>query len=716
MAGSGLYRLDGGGASLVIDARGTGIPRACHWGARLPDGIDLAALADADVRPVPKNALDEDVPPSLMPESGLGAFGRPALSGARADGGVWATAFQRDTVDETDDGLTIVLEEPHAALRLVLTLTLDPATGVLTRRASLSNLGDTPYHLGWCAAGAFGVPADAGEAVVFDGQWSREFQERRLSLGQGVYLRENRRGRTSHDAFPGIIIGRPGFGEGAGDVWGFHLGWSGNHALSVETSVDGNRQVQLGELLKPGEVILAPGATYESPTAYAAYSGDGLTGLMGAFQGFVRGRMLTWPGGAMGPRPVHLNTWEAVYFDHDLDRLKALADRAAALGVERYVLDDGWFGARNDDTTSLGDWTPDPRKYPNGLTPLIDHVRGLGMEFGLWVEPEMISPDSELYRAHPEWALNLDPLPRRTGRNQLVLNLARPEAAEHIFRTLDGLLRDHAIGYLKWDMNRDLAPAGSDGVAAYRKQTLALYALLERLRAAHPDVEIESCASGGARVDYGILPHVHRYWPSDCNDPLERVSIQNGFLRFFPPEVMGAHVGPSPVHTTGRRATLAFRAAVALFGHFGLELDVTELDDDEAEELASWIARYKHFRPLLHGHPLLRIGHDDGTGRTGLGVVGPGAEEALFGIYQVSASPFRIPPPLRLPRLDAGRRYRVRLEAPAPEGARMNTPALEAMAGDGLVLPGAAMTVVGLQLPTLWPESALILHVTAEPG
>ena len=342
------------------------------------------------------------------------------------------------------------------------------------------------------------------------------------------------------------------------------------------------------------------------------------------------------------------------------------------------------------------------------------------MEFGLWVEPEMIGPNSDLYRAHPDWALNLDPLPRRTGRNQLVLNLARREVAEHVFQMLDDLLRNHAIAYLKWDMNRDLAPAGSDGVAAYRKQTLALYALLERLRHAHPDVEIESCASGGARVDYGILPCVHRYWPSDCNDPLERVSIQNGFLRFFPPEMMGAHVGASPAHTTGRRATLAFRAAVALFGHFGLELDATRLADEESAELASWIDLHKRFRALIHKSPLLRIDDRGETGRTGLGVVDDPAETALYGVYQISASPFRIPPPLRLPGLDPARSYRVSLAAPAPDGARLTTPALLAMAGDGLVLPGAAMTTIGLQLPALQPESALVLQIRSkddqEPG
>jgi len=715
LGASGLYRLDSAGSSLVIDARGTGMPRACHWGARLPDGIDLAALADAQARPVPKNALDEDTPPSLLPESGLGAFNRPALSGARSDGGGWATAFQLDNVELDGDGLTITLSEPNAALSLVLGVALDPSSGVVTRSARLSNTGTIPYHLDWCAAGALQLPADAGEGLVFDGQWSREFHERRVTFGQGVFLRENRRGRTSHDAFPGLIVGRPGFHQETGEVWGFHLGWSGNHAISLETSVDGTRQVQLGELLKPGEVILQPGETYDSPTAYAAHSAQGLDGMAAAFHGFVRTRMLNWPGGSMRPRPVHLNTWEAVYFDHEMDRLTALADRAAALGVERFVLDDGWFGARDDDTTSLGDWVTDRRKYPDGLTPLIDHVRGLGMEFGLWVEPEMISPDSDLYRAHPEWALNLDPYPRRTGRHQLVLNLTRPDAAEHIYQVLDGLLRDHAIDYLKWDMNRDLAAAGSDGVAAYRRQTLALYALLDRLRAAHPSVEIESCASGGARVDFGILPYVHRYWPSDCNDPLERVSIQNGFLRFFPPEVMGAHVGPSPVHTTGRRATLAFRAAVALFGHFGMEMDITQLDDQDAGELASWIARHKRFRTLLHGNPVLRIEEDRaGTGRSGLGVVDAAAEEALYGVYQTTTGPFRIPPPLRLPGLDAGRDYRLRLDAPPPDGARLTTPALKDLAGDGLVLPGAVLATIGVQLPALWPESALILHLRAE--
>ncbi|NNG03484.1 MAG: alpha-galactosidase [Inquilinus sp.] len=713
MAEPRLIRLDGDGTSLLIDTRGPGVPLVRHWGPALPAGIDLAALADIQARPVPNNALDEDVPPSLVPEIGFGAFGQPGLAGSRADGTAWATAFRLIDTECADGRATVRLEDAAAGLTLALMLEVDADTGVLASHAALTNTGDGPYRLDWCAAAVLPLPAECGEGLVFDGQWNREFHERRLDFGQGVVLRDNRRGRTSHDAFPGLIAGRPGFGEETGTVYGFHLGWSGNHRLLVETTVDGARAVQLGELPMPGEVILAPGESYRTPTAYAAFAETGLNALSDRFHRFVRGRLLRWPSGAMRPRPVHLNTWEAVYFDHRLEQLTALADRAAALGVERFVLDDGWFGLRDDDTTSLGDWTPDPRKYADGLDPLIGHVRELGMDFGLWVEPEMVNPDSALYRAHPDWALALDRHPRPTGRNQLVLDLCRTDVSNFLFDALDRLLRAHAIAYLKWDMNRDLAPAGSAGRAAYRRQTLALYALLDRLRAAHPTVEIESCASGGARVDFGILPHVQRFWPSDSNDPVERATIQRGFARFLPLETMGAHVGPSPGHTTGRRTSLDFRAAVALFGHFGLEMDVTRLDEDEATALAEWIERYKRLRPLLHGGRMVRADDPPEAARMTLGTVDAAGDEGLFAVLQMASSPYRIPPRLRLPGLDPGRDYRLRLAAPAPAGARLRTPALEALAADGLVLPGAALTSSGIQGPQLWPATALLLRAEA---
>ena len=276
-----------------------------------------------------------------------------------------------------------------------------------------------------------------------------------------------------------------------------------------------------------------------------------------------------------------LNTWEAVYFDHRLDRLTALADTAAELGVERFVLDDGWFRHRRDDTAGLGDWYVDEDVWPHGLHPLIDHVRGRGMEFGLWVEPEMVNPDSDLARAHPDWVL-----PGPPWRHQQALDITIPEAYAYILERLDALLSEYDIAFLKWDHNRDL-------VTPTHEQTLATYRLLDELRARHPGVEIESCSSGGARVDLGILARTDRVWASDTNDALERQNIQRWTQLLLPPELVGSHVGPPRAHTTGRTHDLSFRAATALFGHFGIEWDIASASDEERTELAEWIARYK---------------------------------------------------------------------------------------------------------------------------
>ena len=268
----------------------------------------------------------------------------------------------------------------------------------------------------------------------------------------------------------------------------------------------------------------------------------------------------------MRPRPVVLNTWEAVYFDHRLDRLTALADTAAELGVERFVLDDGWFRHRRDDTAGLGDWYVDEDVWPDGLHPLVNHVRGLGMEFGLWVEPEMVNPDSDLARAHPEWVREAPP-----WRNQQVLDIAQPDAYAYLLERLDALVSEYAIDFLKWDHNRDL-------VGGAHAQTLAAYRLLDELRERHPALEIESCSSGGSRVDLGILARTDRVWASDTNDALERQAIQRWTQLLLPPELVGSHVGPPRAHTTGRTHDLSFRVATALFGHFGIEWDINARD------------------------------------------------------------------------------------------------------------------------------------------
>jgi alpha-galactosidase len=407
-----------------------------------------------------------------------------------------------------------------------------------------------------------------------------------------------------------------------------------------------------------------------------------------------------------------LNTWEAVYFDHRLDRLAELADTAARLGVERFVLDDGWFGARRDDTAGLGDWHVSPEVWPEGLGPLVEHVRGLGMEFGLWVEPEMVNPDSDLFRSHPDWVMHAGGRLPPPWRNEQVLDLANPEAYEHIRDRLDALISEYGIDYLKWDHNRDLVDAGHDGRPGIHEQTLATYRLLDELRARHPGLEIESCSSGGARVDLGILARTDRVWASDTNDALERQAIQRWTQLLLPPELVGTHVGPPRAHTTERTHDLSFRVATALFGHFGIEWDFTTASPEEQAALGEAITFYKRMRGLLHTGEVVRADHHDPAALLH-GVVAPDRGEALFAYVQLTTSIAEVPGSARLPGLDADRVYRV---SPVPLAGG---PALQQAAppawyeAGGVALGGRVLAVAGLEMPVLQPEHALLLHLTA---
>jgi len=708
-----FIRLDGARSSYVIDISVEGLPLCRYWGRRLPEDLDLTVLPLVLDRPLAKAGLDRDVALKLLPEFGFGWFGTPGLMGCR-NRRDWATVFKIVEVESITGGVILHGCDIVARLELSLEITLDAGTDVLLRRTRLRNIGSEPYQLNWCAAGAFGLPARCVEILNFEGQWSQEFQERRRTLGVGVWSRENRRGRTSHDTFPQLFVGTEGFCVESGEIYGFHLGWSGNHRLIVESLNEGLRAVQLGEWLAPGEVVLEPEESYVSPPVYGCYSSQGQNELSHSFHRFVRRRLLQWPQGVMQPRPVHLNTWEALYFDHDQASIKELARIGAELGVERFVLDDGWFKGRNHDRAGLGDWVADPGKYPRGLTPLVDHVKSLGMQFGLWIEPEMVNPDSDLYRAHPHWVLQLRDRPLVTGRHQLVLDLSNPEVLDYLLAAIGKLLRAHPIAYLKWDMNRDLATAGSSqryGAPVYRRQTLALYGLLDRLRKAYPGVEIESCASGAARADFGILAYTHRIWTSDNNDALDRQAIQRGFSRFFPPELMGAHIGPAPAHISGRRHTLGFRAATAIFGHLGLELDVRSLSDAERAEIKIWIELYKQFRTLLHGGRAYQLDTRPLSSRSGHGVVAADRSQALFALAQLRSSRLRVPPPICLPGLDPQGVYRLSLAGPLPSQVSFDTPGLAALKAGKLAAPGAVLADVGLQTPILPPETVLLLHL-----
>ena len=680
-------------ASLVLECCDRGPPLWRHLGARVAPGA-LAPLADA--RTAASFSLDADVPLSAAPPAGLGWFG-PAALHLRRDGHGCSAVFGAAQVEQSDTAIAIRLTDPLQGVLLEQRIGLAPG-GAFQFDVSVRNTGVAPLTLDWVASAQVPLPATSAALIAWRGRHNAELDECSEPLPAHSWQRETRRGISGHGGPPGVVVLDQGAGASSGLVHALQLAWSGDSRITVERDDEGYWTLSAGAVLQPGEVVLAPGESYAAPQAVLAVSGSGRNGASAQHHAAVRA-MLNWADDKMRPRPVHLNSWEACYFDHDETRIGALAEAAAAIGIERFVLDDGWFKGRNNDTAGLGDWTCDPVKYPNGLRPLADKVCALGMEFGLWVEPEMVNPDSDLYRAHPDWALTLDGRAQPTARHQLVLDMRRADVRAYLFGALDTLLREVPIAYLKWDQNRDLAPAG--GAAQVR----GTYELIARLRAAHPALEIEGCAGGGGRSDAGLAAYVHRFWTSDNIDAVSRTGMQRGFLAFLPPELMGAHVGASPAHATGRMQALGFRAAVALPGHFGVELDPRQLGERDRAELADWIGFYKHWRDLLHGGQTWL-----GEGADGLiwQAAGNADEFVLFALR--CAPPLdRRPQPLRLPQL--ADKASVELEllriGGGSRGYHAHRPALW---DSKQRFTGSWLAQAGLPLPPLKAESVAIFH------
>ena len=672
-----LY-LRGGDAALLIDTQpgGEALPRVVHFGADLGSAPDFDALANAAPRVMWGARLDVPCPPCVLPGLESGYFGCVAVS----------TSVQQQWTFVDAVGSTLRFRASGATIEIDYQMSRH---GVLAMRVRSKGGGPT-------SSLALPLPARMSEVLSFGGDWAREFAPQRQVLQSGMLVFESRRGRPGHDRFPGLFVGEPGFGDTHGDVYGLTLGWSGNHRLSVERLREGEVVVQAGELHADED---GAAAGYESPWAYATFSPNGLNGVMQAQHAFLRERVVPARAAAK-PRPVHYNTWEAIYFDHEEATLRTLADRAAVVGAERFVLDDGWFKGRVNDRAGLGDWTVDTVKFPDGLAPLITHVRGLGMEFGLWVEPEMVNPDSDLARAHPDWL-------RREGdqlllqRHQAVLDLGNVDVCAHLYETLHALLAAHEISYLKWDMNRDLTGAGHGGYVR------ALYGLIDRLRAAHPGVEIEACASGGGRCDWGMLERTERVWVSDTNDALDRFDIQRNANLFLPPEVSGVHVGPAACHITGRRLSLDLRAHVALFGHMGLELDLRALNDGETERLSRHIANYKRFRGLIHSGLYWRMRFDD-PDHSGVCVTSGDKSEALALVLRRGSAELGRGAVLHLPELTDAGLYRCEAIGPVSPSVER---ALPASLRDGqLLLSGQVLSAKGLELFLPRPETSLLVH------
>ncbi|AEV87605.1 alpha-galactosidase [Actinoplanes sp. SE50] len=673
--------LRAAGVSFVLNARGA----VLYWGAdlgELPDGF-----AASRIPAIPPSSIDVPLQLSLLPSIEDGWTGRPAFPGHRTR----ITAVQHG-----QNTITVRAEQAGKGLELTTECELTPE-GVLRLRHRVDNHGLAVVDLAALNV-LLPIPPEATELIDFSGLWAHERRPQRAPLRDGVWSRESRHGRPGHDDAFLLMAATPGAGFRTGRVWAVHLAWSGDKQIWAERSPLGQSVLGAGELLSPGEIRLAPGDSYTTPWLIAVYSENGFDGLSDRLHPWIRASRRT-----AKPRPVVLNTWEAVYFDQSLDRLTALVDAAAESGVERFVLDDGWFTGRRDDRRALGDWHVDPVIWPDGLHPLIARVEAAGMDFGLWVEPEMVSPDSVLARAHPEWILG--PPDALTWRFQRVLDLAVPAAYAHVLGRLTDLLTEYPIAFLKWDHNRDLLEPG----AAHR-QTTALYRLLAELRAAFPELEIESCASGGARIDLGILPHVDRFWTSDTNDPLDRQLIQRWTSVLIPPEMLGGHLGDGVAHVTGRTSALGLRMATALFGHAGIEWDLSRAAPADRALIAAWTAEYKRLRGLLHTGVVVRADHPDPAVLLH-GVVAPDRSAAVFALVTLGNPVAALPPPIRFPGLDPDRSYTVR---PLGHPPRMVQDAPPPWLAEGAVtLTGRVLAEAGLPAPLLVPEQAALFTLTA---
>ncbi len=687
-----IWCLQDARQSLVLACHDGHLPSVIYWGPRLPDGEDLSAIAAAGEIDVTGGMLDRIPALSICPEAVQSFPGQPGLVLRDATGRPLLPRFRFIDTEAAQNSLVVICHDAALGLDYRARFAIDPETGLIEASAEIESAA--PVWLDWLAAPVFPAPQLSAEMIDFAGRWCDEFQMIHSPWSPGIRARESRTGRTGHEHFPGLIVPCRGATNTQGQVYGFHYGWSGGHRMIAEELPDGRRQIQFGNAAgTEGEV----GHRFETAPLYACFSDAGINGCATAFQRHLRQRIVSFPDPARD-RPVHYNCWEAVYFNHRLPELKEIATRAAALGAERFVLDDGWFGTRDDDTTSLGDWVVDARKYPDGLGPLIDHIHHLGMTFGIWFEPEMTNLDSDTCRSHPDWVLGAaDQIP---GRHQMVLNMALAEVRDYLFDRIAAVLSGHEVDYIKWDHNRVLPTPDA-------AQTRGTYALIDRLRAAFPKVEIESCASGGGRIDFGILKRTHRVWLSDSNDARERLKIQHNAAIFLPLVVTGSHVGPRQSHTSGRVLDIRFRAWVAAQRHMGFEMDPRELSEEETHVLTEVTAWWKRNRSWMSRADILRLDSADPAVIAEQQLAEGGDRFVVFA-GKAAASQQVSPRPLRLTCLQPDATYRIEL-VNRTDAVRLSRGAQAVKLGP-LELSGQYLMNHGINLPWSFPDRMWVLE------
>lgn len=657
-AESGLFHLQTSHMSYIFQVL-HGYPAHLYWGRKLSGPISPARLLQRIERssfcpnPVPEDrTISLDTLPQEYPGYGSSDLRTPAYAVQLSNGttvtelqyesheivqgkpaleGLPAVYAEQDSEAQT---LIITLVDKLAGLKVELSYTVFEAFDAVIRSSRITNASNDVVQLTRALSASVDLPHDRFEMLQLSGTWARERYVHKRPLTPGLQAIESRRGSSSHMNNPFFALLSEGSTEDHGDVYGFSLVYSGSFSAGVEVDQFHTSRAYLG--INPFDFTwrLEAGESFQTPEAVMVFSGNGLGAMSRTYHELYRTRLCR---GAFrdAVRPILVNNWEATYFNFNADKIEAIAEAGSELGIELFVLDDGWFGRRDSDNSSLGDWVVDAKKLPRGLEDLAERVRSHGLEFGLWFEPEMVSPDSDLYRAHPDWCLHVPGRRRSEGRQQLILDLSRTDVQDYIIEAVSSVLRSAPITYVKWDMNRNMSEIGSALLPAERQREtahrymLGLYRVLEQITTAFPNVLFESCSGGGGRFDPGMLYYMPQTWTSDNSDAISRLRIQYGTSIVYPISTMGAHVSAVPNHQVGRNTPLKTRGDVAMSGNFGYELDLTVFTDEEKEEVKRQVALVKEVRELVQYGSFYRLLSPFEGNETAWMFVSPDQREAL---------------------------------------------------------------------------------------
>jgi alpha-galactosidase len=665
-ASAKVFRMDGGNSSYIFGVNPRGELQSIYWGGRLGENDSLP-------QPQPmREAASFDSSYTTTPEEyagwGAGLFVEPALKITFADGNR-DLVLHYDSHTTKPDGVDVVLKDISRKIFVTLHYSIDAASGIVSRSATIENREAQPITIEQAAAAAWALPAAHYTLNYLTGRWAGEWTLNQEPLRHGARIFESRRGTTGHQANPWFAIQAGDPDEDHGEVWFGALAWSGSWRITVEQ--DQLDAVRVTGGFNPFDFgyVLHPGQSLETPVFCGGYSSHGLGGASRLLHHFEIANVLPRRPGQQDPpkpRPVIYNSWEATEFRVSEAGQMALAEKAAALGIDRFVMDDGWFGQRKDDHAGLGDWYVNKEKFPNGLKPLVDKVHSLGMDFGLWVEPEMVNPDSDLYRKHPDWVLNFPGRPRSEARNQLVLNLARTDVRDYIISFLDKLVTENDIAFLKWDYNRNWSEPGWDQLPpAEQKRVYVefirnLYWILAELQKRHPKLEIESCSGGGGRVDLGILKYTDEVWPSDNTDPFDRLSQQDGFTYAYTPQVMMAWVTDSPDWHGKRSFSLPYRMLSSMQGSLGIGSNIVNWNDEQMATAKRLIAAYHQVqRTIVQGDLYRLISPRDGSEFSATQTVNRDKSQSVVFAFLHSTQLARPFPLVKLKGLDSTATYTI---------------------------------------------------------